>query len=71
MQAFCCQHTDRSNDTPGTDAFGDATQSLEVGPFRELVFLGCGSNVCADDADGEVWDIGKWNLGAVELEVDG
>ena len=54
---------------PSADAVCDATQSLEIGPFRELVVFGCRRDVCADDADGEVWDVGEGDLGAVELEV--
>jgi len=56
---------------PSADAVGDATQGLEIGPFRELVVFGCGRDVCADDADGEVGDVGEGYLGAVELRVSG
>ena len=56
---------------PSADAVGDATQGLEIGPFRELVVFGCGCDVCANHADGEVGDVGEGDLGAVELGGNG
>jgi hypothetical protein len=65
------QFTQRTDSgAPSADAVGDATQGLEVVPFWELVVLGRGSDVCADDADGEVGDVGERDLGAVELGED-
>jgi hypothetical protein len=63
------KYTNRSSSAPNTDAFGDVMQSLEVGPFGELVVFRCGRDVCADDVDGKVWDVGDGDLGAIELEV--
>jgi hypothetical protein len=57
--------------TPSADAVGDTTQGLEIGPFRELVVLGRGRDVCADNADGEVGDVGEGDFSAVELRRDG
>jgi hypothetical protein len=72
MQAFCCQrYTNGSGGAPSTDAFGDVMQSLEIGPFGELVVFRCRRDVCADDVDGKVWDVGDGDLGAVKLGVDG
>ena len=53
---------------PRADAVGDATQGLEIGPFRELVVFGRGRDVCADNTHREVRDVGEGDLGAVELE---
>ena len=66
VPAVSVEHADSG--APSADAIGDLTQGLEVGPFGELVVFGGGRDVCADDADGEVGDVGEWDLGAVKLE---
>ena len=76
VSRYIHHQTDPSPDSvsslaPSADAVGDATQGLEIGPFGELVVSGGGRDVCADDADGEVWDVGEGDLGAVELGVKG
>ena len=67
VPAVSVEHADSG--APSADAIGDLTQGLEIGPFRKLVVFGGGRDVCADDADGEVRDVGEGDLGAVELEV--
>ena len=65
VPAVSVEHADSG--APSADAIGDLTQGLEIGPFRKLVVFGGGRDVCADDADGEVRDVGEGDLGAVEL----
>ena len=56
-----------SGSAPSADTVSDTTKRLEIVPARELVFF-CGRrHVSADDADGEVWDFGDGDFGAVEL----
>jgi hypothetical protein len=56
-----------SGSAPSADTISDTTKRLEVVPARELVVFRGGRDVRADDADGEVWDFGDGDFGAVEL----
>jgi hypothetical protein len=56
-----------SGSAPSADTVSDTTKRLEVVPARELVVFRGGRDVRADDADGEVWDFGDGDFGAVEL----
>lgn len=60
--------THAESGAPSADAIGDLTQGLEIGPFGELVVFRGRRDVCADDADGEVGDVGERDLGAIKLE---
>jgi hypothetical protein len=56
-----------SGSAPSADTVSDTTKRLEVVPARELVVFRGGRDVRADYADGEVWDFGDGDFGAVEL----
>jgi hypothetical protein len=56
-----------SGSAPSANTVSDTPKRLEVIPAGELVVFRGGRDVRADDADGEVWDFGDGDLGAVEL----